>query len=82
MMRRDSTSGRQASGCQEPCSAIHSSISARALARVMPDSAARRWRSQPKPNSAAAQSSDGGAISKIERRSQTTILPAKAKRPE
>ena len=41
--------GRQASGCQEPCSAIHSSTSARALARVMPDSAARRWRSQPKP---------------------------------
>ncbi len=39
---------------------IHSSTSARALARVMPDSAARRCRSQPKPSSATAQSSDGG----------------------
>ena len=35
MMRRDSTSGRQPSGCQAPCSVIHSSTSARALARVM-----------------------------------------------
>ena len=34
-----------------PCSAIHSSTSARALARVMAESAARRWRSQPKPSS-------------------------------
>ena len=34
-----------------PCSVIHSSTSARALARVMADSAARRWRSQPKPSS-------------------------------
>ena len=82
MTRRDSTSGRQASGCHAPCNVIHSSIKARALARVMPDSAARRWRNQPKPNSAVAHSSDGGAISKIERSSQTTTLPAKAKRPE
>ena len=46
---------------------IHSSTSARALARVMPDSAARRWRSQLKPSSAAAQSSDGGVTSNGER---------------
>ena len=69
-------------GCQEPCSVIHSSTSARALARVMPDLAARRWRSQEKPSSAVAHSSDGGAIWNIERLSQTTTLPAKAKRPE
>ncbi len=82
MIRRDSTSGRHATGCHEPCSAIHSSTSARALARAMPDSAARRWRSQLKPKTSVAHSSDGGVISKIERLSQTTTLPAKAKRPE
>ena len=60
MMRRDSTSGRHAIGCHAPCSVIHSSTSARALARAMPDSAARRWRNQPKPNIAVAHSSDGG----------------------
>jgi hypothetical protein len=47
----------------------------------MPDWAARRWRSQLKPKSAAAQSSDGAAISKGERESQVTTLPANAKRP-
>ena len=66
MMRRATMSGRQATASATPCSAIHSSTSARALARVMRDSAARRWRSQPKPNSASAHSSDGG--SHLERR--------------
>jgi hypothetical protein len=74
-------SGCQPSACQPPCSDIHSSTSARALARVMPDSTARRWRSQPKPNKACAHSSDGGGISNGERPSQITTLPAKAKRP-
>ena len=60
MTRRATTSARQAIGSCELLSVIHSSTSARALARVMPDSAARRWRSQPKPSSATAQSSDGG----------------------
>ncbi len=81
MMRRDRMSVRQPSGCQPPCRLIHSSISERALARVMAVSAARRWRSQAKPSSAAAHSSDGGVISNGERRSQITTLPAKAKRP-
>ncbi len=53
----------------------------RALARVMADSAARRWRSQPKPSNCCAHSSEGGTISKGERPSQITILPASAKRP-
>src|SRR5881227_2250244 len=78
MIRRASTSGRQASGCQEPCNEIHSSTSARALARVMADSAARKCRSQPKPSRPAAHSSDGGSISKIERRSQTTADATRA----
>ena len=34
-MRRATISGRQAIGCQPPCSVIHSSTSARALARVI-----------------------------------------------
>ena len=67
--------------CHEPCTVIHSSTRARALARVMPDSAARRWRSQPKPSRRAAHSSDGGAISNGERPSLITTLPAKANRP-
>jgi len=57
MMRRAVTSGRQQTESWERASVIHSSISARALARVMPDSAARRCRSQPKPYRPAAQSS-------------------------
>ena len=81
MTRRATTSARQAIGSWERLSVIHSSTNARALARVMPDWAARRWRSQLKPKSAAAQSSDGGAISKGERESQVTTLPANAKRP-
>jgi hypothetical protein len=60
---------------------IQSSISERALARVMAVSAARRWRSQPKPSRETSQSSDGGSRSKIERPWQVTILPAKTKRP-
>jgi hypothetical protein len=44
-------------------------------------SAARKWRSQEKLSSITAHSSDGGVISKGERRSQITTLPAKAKRP-
>jgi hypothetical protein len=74
-------SGRQATVSDALCSDIHSSTSARALARVIPDSAARRWRSQPKPNSTSDHSSDGGIISNGDRPSQITILPAKAKRP-
>jgi hypothetical protein len=81
MTRRATTSARHAMASWELLRVIHSSTSARALARVMPDSAARRWRSQPKPKSAAAQSSDGGGISKGERESQVTTLPANAKRP-
>ncbi len=81
MMRRATISGRHAIGCQEPCSVIHSSTSARALARVIADSAARRWRSQPKPRRLSAHSSEGGTISNGERPSHTTILPANAKRP-
>ena len=81
MMRRAMISGCQATGSHAPCTVIHSSTSARALARVMPDSAARRWRSQPKPSRIAAHSSDGGAISNGERPSLITTLPAKAKRP-
>jgi len=49
---------------------------------VIPDSAARRWRSQPKPSRIVAHSSDGGAISNGERPSLITTLPAKANRPE
>jgi len=46
MMRRATISGRQPSSVSNaPCSAIHSPTSARALARVMLESAARRWRS-------------------------------------
>jgi len=60
---------------------IQSSISERALARVMAESAARRWRSQEKFSRITAHSSDGGVISNGERRSQITTLPAKAKRP-
>ena len=81
MTRRATTSGRQASGSRELLSVIHSSTSARALARVMPVSAARRCRSQLKPSSATAQSSDGGATSNGERASQITTLPANTKRP-
>ena len=80
MMRRATTSGRQASGSRE-LSVIHSSTSARALARVMPDSAARRCRSQLKPSSEAAHSSDGGGTSNGERASQITTLPANTNRP-
>jgi post-segregation antitoxin (ccd killing protein) len=60
---------------------IHSSISERALARVIAESAARRWRSQEKLSSCTAHSSDGGVISNGDLRSQITTLPAKAKRP-
>jgi hypothetical protein len=60
---------------------IHSSISERALARVIAESAARRWRSQTKPSNVTAHSSDGGVISKGDRRSQMTTFPANAKRP-
>ena len=80
-MRRAITSGRQATGPGALRGLIHSSTSARALARVMPKSAARRWRSQPKPSSATAHSSDGGSISNGERPSQITTLPANTKRP-
>jgi hypothetical protein len=83
MTRRATKSGRHASRwSSEPCSAIHSPTSARALARVMVESAARKWRSHPKPSNWSAHSSDGGSISNGERPSQMTILPAKAKRPE
>jgi hypothetical protein len=81
MMRRATISGCQATGCQLPWSVIHSSTKARALARLMVESAARRWRSQPKPSRTSAHSSEGDAISNGERPSQTTTLPAKAKRP-
>jgi hypothetical protein len=81
MMRRATISGCQATGCQPPWSVIHSSTRARALARLMVESAAFRWRSQPKPSSASAHSSEGGSISNGERPSQTTTLPAKPKRP-
>ena len=81
MMRRDSISGCQPTGCQLPCSLIQSSISERALARVIAESAARRWRSYTKLNNMLAHSSDGGVISNGVRRSQITTLPAKAKRP-
>jgi hypothetical protein len=81
MTRRARTSGRQAIGSRLLCEVIHSSTSARALARVMPESAARKCRSQPNPRSAIAQSSDGGPISNGERASQVTTLPANTKRP-
>ena len=72
---------RQPVLCQPPWMLIQSSTSARALERVMALSAARRWRSQPKPSSTTAHSSEGGVISNGERRSAMTTLPAKAKRP-
>ena len=72
---------RQPSGCHLPWMVIQSSISARALARVMAESAARRCLSQAKLSRITAHSSDGGIISNGERRSQITTLPAKAKRP-
>ena len=80
-MRRERISVRQPIGCQPPCTLIHSSISERALERVMAESAARKCRSQTKPSSVAAHSSEGGVISKGDLRSQITTLPAKAKRP-
>ena len=80
-MRRASTSARQASGSPDRLSVIHSSTSARALALAMPDSAARRCRSQLKPSSDTAQSSDGGVASNGERASEITTLPANTKRP-
>ena len=61
---------------------IQSSISERALARVMAESAARKCRSQTKLSSVTAHSSEGGVISKGDLRSAITTLPAKAKRPE
>jgi hypothetical protein len=82
MMRRATTSGRHAIALRAPLMPIHSSTRAQAFARAMADSAARRCRSHPKPNRAAAQSSDGGVISKGERDSQTTTFPEKTKRPE
>jgi hypothetical protein len=75
-------SERQPMGCQPPCTLIHSSISERALARVMLESAARKCRNQTKLSNVLAHSSDGGVISKGDLRSQMTTLPAKAKRPE
>src|ERR1700730_13565907 len=63
MMRRATTSGRQAIALRAPLIPIHSSTRAQAFARAMADCAARRCRSHPKPNRAAAQSSDGGVIS-------------------
>ena len=73
---------RQPVWCQPPCILIQSSINERALARVMAESAARRWRSQTKLSNVTAHSSEGGVISKGDLRSQITTLPAKAKRPE
>src|SRR5665647_1833553 len=62
MTRRERISRRQPTGCQPPWMLIQSSISERALARVMVESAARKWRSQPKLNSITAHSSDGGVV--------------------
>ena len=81
MTRRPSTSARHAVELVRVWLPSHSSTSERALARVIAESAARRWRSQPKPSSAVSQSSDGAASVKIERPWQVTIFPAKTKRP-
>jgi len=81
MIRRAMISGRQANECHAPWSNIHSSTNARALARVMAVSAARRCRNQLKVSNASAHSTDGGSISKGERPSQMTTLPASANWP-
>ena len=79
--RRASTSARRPIERLRAGFEIQSSTSERALARVSAVSAARRWRSQPKPSSETSQSSEGGSSSKIERPWQVTILPANTKRP-
>jgi hypothetical protein len=81
MIRRAVTSGRLAAASPEFCNEIHSSTSARALARVIPESAARKWRSQLNPCSATDQSSDGAFTSNGERASHTTTLPPNENRP-
>ena len=82
MIRRAMTSGRQQTGScvlvqRDPFVDQRTGVGAGNAGL-----AARKWRSQPKPNRAAAQSSDGGVTSNGERASQTTTLPANTNRPE
>ena len=81
-MRRDSTSGRQPSRMP---SALQRDpfVDQRAAVGAGDTGFGRAQMAQPgKVKSSAAHSSDGGSMSKIERPSQITTLPAKANRPE
>ena len=79
--RRAATSGRRAIGESLPLVRIQSSTRARAFWRAMTVSAARRWRSQPKPCSTRSHSSVGGSTSKGERPPTSTTWPENTKTP-